>query len=75
MTHTAKVVCYSVQCPACNFRTLRSVAQLIGLSEMPCEPPQGCGATINVQSGEASTVITKLWHACQEIDAELSKIG
>jgi hypothetical protein len=72
MTRTARTVCYSVQCPECNFRTLKSVAQLIGLSEMLCEAPQGCKATINLQSGEAATVIAGLWHACQEIDAKLA---
>jgi hypothetical protein len=72
MTRTARAVCYSVQCPKCSFRTLKSVAQLIGLSEMPCGSGD-CDATINLQSGEAATVITGVWHACQEIDAKLAK--
>jgi hypothetical protein len=73
MTHTAKVVCYSVQCPECNNRILKSVAELIGRNELACEGTHGCQATIKLQSGEAWTVISGLWHACQEIDAQLAK--
>ena len=42
-------------------------------NEMECEPPQGCGAMINLHSGEAWTVISGLWHACQEMDTQLAK--
>jgi hypothetical protein len=73
MTRTARVVCYSVQCPECSNRALKSVAELIGVNELPCEGDHGCGANINLQSGEAATVISNLWHACQEIDAKLAK--
>lgn len=73
MTRTARVVCYSVQCPECSNRMFKSVAELIGRNELRCEGTNGCGAMINLQSGEASTVITDLWHACQEIDNKLAK--
>ena len=71
MTRTARVVCYSVQCPKCSYRTLKSVAELMGRHELACESPQECDAMISLQSGEAWTVISGLWHACQEIDATL----
>ena len=66
---TATTVRYAVRCE-CGHRTEQTIAWLTVHNNMSCG---GCGAVINLESGENAIVIDKLSQQCADIDALRAK--